>query len=1412
MLLRRASRVRLPSLVAGVLTVFATVRLSAGVAPAGTSTRPGASSPASPPASGPGPRVTAPPSPSPPASPALAPDQTSSPLWPLAARSLDRLRETRGRPESIAPLLRLLDLVDLGPPGALDAPIRVAAEAPDADPLVSAAARVFLAERAESEGAALLGGPGTKIVGEGPGDAADLRRGLGLLTHLWVVGPFGEGRSGYGVAFPPELQRLRGAPDPAEVMAGKERPVSWRKAENAEVRGALQLEALLRPSTQGTAYVLAWVRVERAGLAALRLGTPGPVKVWCNGALVHAADRRRPARFDQDAIGVSLTAGWNQLLIKTVVGEASWRVFARLTEPGGAPLDFRSAFAPAEGGDAQGTAAPTAAAGPPSSPAPARPMLPAPSRTLSPARPVRSLERELGARVRAAGRAPEARAEAWLDLGQYLQVTHPGDADQKEAAHAYAESWAAYPSFEAMLGAARVARDEDESRRMLERALSLVQSSPSSPSPSGTTHALDLARVLAGLGDVARDQRREAVALDRWRAALAADPSWWPAAVALAAEERNAGLPATALARVAALPAAFQDIPAVIRERLQSLLALDRRVDAEAEARRLLVHAHTDVDLLRELAGFARDRGRTRDSVDLLGAAARLRPDVPSFALDWARAEEGAGDGDGAVEVLTRAARQLPDEPTLAAELGKLLERLGRPVEGARWLQVALTLRPQDAELRRYVDAAVARQRHPSAPSDPAQEARDDLPRRFAVSAPSVLAEELGRGSAARSSRPSSGEPDGAVVLLDRHVVRVHDNGLSESFAQRMVQVRTDAGAEENKEFSVRYTPGSEEVEILEARIYRPRPPSAGVGGGGGDAGWEVIQVSERDDQDLSEPWYGLYYDYRAEIVRFEGLRAGDVIEIAYVLSDVSQENQMAGYFGDLQFLAEGVPKRRWDYVLLGPPGRTFHIAAPVVPGLERSDTIENGERVLRFSARNLPRIELEPAMPGLAEVSPFLHISTYGRAADVGAWYWHLIAEQLTPDDTIRAAAESAVPTRLRSRLSDLDKVRAIHAFVVGQTRYVGLEFGIHGFKPYKVSQVLSRKFGDCKDKAALMVALLGQVGIDADMVLLRTRRGGRLEADPPSLAGFDHAIAYIPKLDLYLDGTAEFSGVDELPSQDQGVPVLRIGPRGAVWAATPILPSSRNRASRRWSVVLASDGGADVREELTVAGQAASEWRQHYQTVGEQGERYGKVWSGRHPGAHLLWVKMPGLTDRNRPVTVLARATLPRLGESLPGGGMALGLGVRDGDLVRNYARLSARRSDLMLAYPWQHEERVSYRLPPGFRIERLPTERQVSTRFGRFALSIEPGGPSTLVVSSRLDVARARIAPEDYPDFRRFLGDVDAIMRERVILAPPAVGKAKGAPRGSPTGIPPLALPGPSAAGLGVAVRPVAVGRAP
>jgi hypothetical protein len=337
-----------------------------------------------------------------------------------------------------------------------------------------------------------------------------------------------------------------------------------------------------------------------------------------------------------------------------------------------------------------------------------------------------------------------------------------------------------------------------------------------------------------------------------------------------------------------------------------------------------------------------------------------------------------------------------------------------------------------------------------------------------------------------------------------------------------------------------------------------------------------------------------------------------------------------------------------------------------------------------------------------------------------------------------------------------------------------VGLEFGIHGYKPYKVTQVLARRFGDCKDKAALMIALLREVGVPAELVLVRTRRGGRLDPAPASLAIFDHAIVYVPKLDRYLDGTAEFAGLTELPAQDQGVTVLRVGPRGARLVETPVLPSSDNRVDRRWRVVVEASGDARVDEELTIRGQAAPNWREHYQSPGERAERYGRVWSGRFPGARLASVELPTVGDRNAPVAVRASVVVPRLARATAAGGLELPLTGRDADFVRTYARLSARREDLVLAYPWRHEEELAFQVPKGWHLEGAvaPAARVVDSPFGHFKLEVDLDG-GAVRVRSTLDVTRVRISPDEYPRFRAFLREIDAVLDERLTLAPPESG---------------------------------------
>ena len=264
------------------------------------------------------------------------------------------------------------------------------------------------------------------------------------------------------------------------------------------------------------------------------------------------------------------------------------------------------------------------------------------------------------------------------------------------------------------------------------------------------------------------------------------------------------------------------------------------------------------------------------------------------------------------------------------------------------------------------------------------------------------------------------------MVLLDRRVVRVHRNGLSRTFAQRVVQVLSERGAEENKEFAVHYTPGREEVDIRQARVYRRNARGE----------LTTLEATDRSDEDLSEPWYGLYYDNRAEVVRFEGLRPGDVVEIQYLVDDVGSDNQMADYFGDLQFIGETIPEAALglhaDRAGVAPDPRQ---RAASCRGSTGRSSVEGSDRVYRFAAKDIAKIDAEPAMPGVGEISPYLHVSTYASWNDVGAWYWRLVEESLIADDEVRRTARGLV----KRGMTDAERVRAVYDFVVKSTRYVG-------------------------------------------------------------------------------------------------------------------------------------------------------------------------------------------------------------------------------------------------------------------------------------------------------------------------------------------------------------------------------------
>ncbi|HVZ74769.1 MAG TPA: hypothetical protein VHJ20_20440, partial [Polyangia bacterium] len=449
------------------------------------------------------------------AAPAAA---ATDPFAAELAAATAALDARQGKPEAIAPVAKLAWLEENLPPGATEAALRRAA-GEGSHPLVAAQAALLLAHRLEERG-------------DDAGGRA-LREPLHLLSKFWVVGPFGDGRGGHSEVFPPETDA--DAPAAGRTYKGKLGPVAWRRAENGVRDGALLVDALVRPDAQATAYVAAFVNSPRDQVVAIRLGSPGPTKVWIGGALVYTRDAVRTPAFDQDAAPARLRKGWNRVLVKTTNTDGAWWLHVRFTDAAGHALDLGDGALP-DG----------AQVAPPIDAAKAKAKTPV----------VTTLEALLLARAQAA-RGDDA-AEAWLDLGRSRAFAGAGDRDAREAAAAVESSIAARPSVAAYRLLAAVARDDDERRRAFEDALAL--------SPAGDEARLgERALLLARLGEVARSQHRDAVALTRWREALAEDPGCWPASLALAEEEQAAGMPLVAAARVEALPASVRAVPRVVR-------------------------------------------------------------------------------------------------------------------------------------------------------------------------------------------------------------------------------------------------------------------------------------------------------------------------------------------------------------------------------------------------------------------------------------------------------------------------------------------------------------------------------------------------------------------------------------------------------------------------------------------------------------------------------------------------------------------------------------------------------------------------------------------------------------------------------------------------------------------------------
>lgn len=862
---------------------------------------------------------------------------------------------------------------------------------------------------------------------------------------------------------------------------------------------------------------------------------------------------------------------------------------------------------------------------------------------------------------------------------------------------------------ELSLTAASLDTDDANARRAhLQRALALEPSNP-------------FARLFLAQHELSMEHPD--LALTQAQALRKDFPDFAPAALVEARALDALGQRVAALEAVEAAFLKLKNVPALAREAAAVSRRYERLGEAEARLRMALALRYDDTTSRRVLAGLLADTGKVEASVEQLERVLALDAFDNGTRVRLAELLLANGSTEAALKAFAEARAHAPDDPEVAEKEGRALLFLSRKDEALLAFQRALLLRPQNPGLKEVVRTL--------------RDEESTSGTQFAFDLQPL------KGLAAPYAK------DDAVYLAEVNAVRVQSSGLSSRFHQVAVQVNTQRGVEAFRQLPITYSPDRQEVRVLKARITKPDG--------------SIVESFGDADRNINEPWTGMYYDARARILSFPALAAGDVLEVQWRLEDTAADNLLSDYWGDVDALQSTFPKVRYRYVVEMPKERPLQWnAATLPPYVTASHESKGSTTTWRFEAREVARIVPEPNMPGWAEVSGVLHLSTYQTWDQVGRYWWGLVRDQLTPNDELKKTVETVLKGVDRA---DARKVtEAIYGFVVTNTRYVALEFGIHGFKPYRVDRVLARRFGDCKDKASLIVAMLQVAGVDARLVLLRMRSLGALSGEPASLAAFNHAIAYVPKLDLFLDGTAEFHGTRDLPGADRVANVLVVEPGGnSRFLTTPEADPASNLSEVKMAVTLAADGSAEVGGEVSTAGQGAPEQRRAYQSASTRKSVFEQAWAQSFPGLSVSKVEVSDVTKLEQPLKVSFSLGAPRYSEAAPGAlrFYAFGAGRQFTNVL---APLSERKTDALFPGVWVNRFSFTYRLPAGYLPAELPPDLTESSAFGTLSVTTKVV-EGKLVAEATMTMKVARIPAKDYPAFRDFLLRVDQAFSRKV-----------------------------------------------
>ncbi len=393
--------------------------------------------------------------------------------------------------------------------------------------------------------------------------------------------------------------------------------------------------------------------------------------------------------------------------------------------------------------------------------------------------------------------------------------------------------------------------------------------------------------------------------------------------------------------------------------------------------------------------------------------------------------------------------------------------------------------------------------------------------------------------------------PNADEVLVDDYIVMDYrKDGTSVTYDDTFLKILTEKGRRDNQALSFHFTAPYSRVKLLKLEIIRPDGSTAPVDF---ESQSRIMVESGQMDSNIFNP------NAKVLKVNIPGLQAGDIVRYVFKREDV--KTRVPDTWSEYQVLEYTSPIKRYVLEVNAPEKLPLKhkVIRDRIPGSikYRSEKTDTGARHT-WEIKDVPRIYREPSMPPLYSVVQRLLLSTVGSWEDISIWYWNLSLphlEKTTPE------MNRKVDELVSGLETPMDKIKAVFRFVSQDIRYMGIttEETAPGYEPHDVSVTFKNRYGVCRDKAALLVAMFRIAGFDAYPVLIMN--GPKKDPEVPN-PYFNHAIACVQMEDgsyLLMDPTDENTR-ELLPAYLCNNSYLVAKPEGETLKTSPVIPAEKN------------------------------------------------------------------------------------------------------------------------------------------------------------------------------------------------------------------------------------------------------------